>query len=75
MGKNGQLLWKNKWYSCSHRLGELGGLIVDVCHPHTNRSRPRVRLLPAVRRHHNKLVQMVGPLVIQPPRRENGPVR
>lgn len=58
----------------SHGLGEFRSLVVDVGHPHADRRRSRVRLVASVHRHHHKLVQMVGPLEVQPPRGENGPV-
>lgn len=57
-----------------HRLGEFRGFVVDVCHPHAHRGGARVRLVPAVHCHDNKFVQMVGPLVVEPPGGENGSV-
>ena len=56
-------------------LGELRCLIVDICHSNAHRSRASARDLPLVNGHHNKLVQMVGSLIVQRPRRENGPMR
>lgn len=59
----------------SQRLGKFRGLVVDVCHPHADRGGARVRLDSAVRHHHHKLVEMVGPFIVQTARREDGPMR
>lgn len=59
----------------SHRLWKFRGFVVDVCHPHTNRGGARVRLVSAVCRHHHKLVEMVGPFVVQATRGKDGPMR
>lgn len=71
---NGATSIKYKKKRYSHWLGELRGLIVDVCHPHTDCSGARMRLVPTVHCHHHKFIQMVGSLIIQPARRENSPM-
>lgn len=56
-------------------LGELRCLVVDVSHSNPYSSCASARDLPLVNCHHYKLVQVVRPLVVQRPRRENGPMR
>lgn len=58
----------------SHVLGELWRLVVDVSHPYPYRGRARARDVALVDGHHDELVQMVGPLVVQRTRRKDGPV-
>lgn len=55
-------------------LGELRCLIVDISHANSNCSCASPRDLPLVNGHHNKFVEMVRPLVVQRPCREDGPM-
>lgn len=71
-------VWKSevlKPNSYLHVLGELGCLIVDVSHSNPHCGCASARDLSLVYCHHNKLVQVVWPLVVQRPGRENGPMR
>lgn len=53
-------------------LGELRRLIVDIGHPNPYCCSPGPRDLPLVDGHHDKLIQVVGSLIVQWPRREDG---
>lgn len=59
----------------SHVLGELRCFIVDVGHSNPHGGRAGARHLPLVDCHHNKFVEVVGPLKVQRTRRENRTVR
>lgn len=56
-------------------LGKVGGFVVDVSHSDAHCGCAGSGHLPFVNRHHNKFIQVVQPLVVQRPGRENGPVR
>lgn len=56
-------------------LGEVRRLVVDVGHSDPHRGGAGSGDLAFVNRHHNKLIQVVHPLVVQRPSWENGPVR
>lgn len=58
----------------SHGLGELRFLVIDVGHADADGGRPRARHLPLVHRHHNELIEVVGPLVVQGAGWEDGAV-
>lgn len=56
-------------------LGEVRRLVVNVSHSDPHCGGAGSGDLAFVDCHHNKLVQVVHPLVVQRPSRENGPVR
>ena len=56
-------------------LGELWRLVVDVGHAYPHRGGAGAGDLPFVHGHDHKLIEVVGPFIVQSARRENGPMR
>lgn len=66
-----------RWLTDSylHVLGKLRCFIIDVSHADPYCSGACARDIPFINGHHYELIQMIGPLVVQRARGENGPMR